>query len=86
LFAGYHQCPIAETVKEKTAFIVPEGLNQFKRLPFGFQNAPSYFSRVINTAMAGLTFNSVLVYLDDLVIPGLDHSDHLVKLEKFFKD
>jgi len=59
LFAGYHQCPIAESDKEKTAFIIPQGLYQFKRLPFGLQNAPSYFSRVMNTAMAGLTFNSV---------------------------
>jgi hypothetical protein len=82
LFAGYHQCRVAEADREKTAFIVPEGLYQYKRLPFGLANAPSYFARVMNTAMSGLTFNTVLVYLDDLVIPAKSYEDHLLRLEK----
>jgi hypothetical protein len=82
LYAGYHQLLVDERDREKTAFIVPEGLYQFRRMPFGLCNAPAVFSRAMNTCMDGLTYNSVLVYLDDFVIPGTSFLDHLRKLER----
>jgi len=85
LYSGYHQCAIDEKDREKSAFIVPEGLYQYNKLSFGLCNAPAFFSRIMNNAMAGLTFNTVLVYLDDLVVPSKDFDNHLVKLEKVLK-
>ena len=35
LEAGFWQIPVAECDNSKTAFVTPDGLNQFKRHPFG---------------------------------------------------
>jgi len=43
-------------------------------------NAPAFLQRCMNSAMAGLLWNTVLVYLDDLVVPGKGIDDHLRRL------
>ncbi len=43
LASGYWQIPIAESDKEKTAFMTRRGLCEFNYMPFGLSNAPSVF-------------------------------------------
>lgn len=45
LRAGYWQIKVHTPDREKTAFITPFGLYQYKRMQFGLRNAPSTFQR-----------------------------------------
>jgi len=67
LKAGYWQIPMDVDDKEKTAFITPEGLFQFKLMPFGLVNAPSRFARIISDILNPHT-EYAAAYLDDVII------------------
>src|SRR3569832_152361 len=77
---GFWQIPVAEPDKEKTAFITYKGLYEFNVLPFGLCNAPATFQRLMDMLLAGLQWNSCLVYLDDILIFGKDFEEHLTRL------
>lgn len=80
LHSSYNHIEIAPDDIEKTAFCTTNGLWQYKRMPFGLCNAPSTWQRLIDTVMSGLTGNSVLIYLDDLIIWSATVEEHLVRL------
>jgi hypothetical protein len=84
LYAGYHQVEVHEADREKTAFVTSDGLYEYTRLSFGLANAPAFFQRVMNACMAGLAWSTVLIYLDDLIVPGSSFEDHLLKLRRVF--
>ena len=50
-------------------------------MPFGLCNAPATFQRLMDAVLAGLQWNSCLIYLDDVIIPGKDLDDHLHNLK-----
>ena len=79
--SGYWQIPIAPEDRHKTAFITRYGLYQFLRMPFGTSNAPATFQRCINSVLAGLIWDTVIVYLDDVNITGQSFDDMLQNLK-----
>lgn len=70
LASGYYQVKIAEDSITKTAFVTQDGLYEFLKVPFGLTNAPAVFQKIMNKILGNLRFNKVLVYLDDILIPG----------------
>ena len=48
LTKGYWQIPLSPESKEKTAFSAPDGLYQFRTLPFGLFGAPATFQRLMD--------------------------------------
>ena len=53
------------------AFCIPGGgLWQFKVMPFGTSTSPAVFERLMERIFAGLTYVSLLIYLDDIIIYG----------------
>lgn len=68
LMSGYWQVPVANAYTCKTAFVTPEGLYEFLRMPFGLNNAPSTFQRLMDRVLARLKWQMCLVYLDDVLI------------------
>ena len=85
LAAGYWQIELDEEHKAKTAFISHEGLFEFNRMPFGLTNAPATFSRMMQAVLAGLQWQSCLVYLDDIIIFSKTFEDHLSDVDRVLK-
>jgi len=69
---------------DKTCFVTMKGKFGFKFLPFGLCNAPSTFQRLVDMALAGLTCEICLMYLDDLFIFSSTFDQHIERLQKVF--
>ncbi len=48
---GYHQVPLAEEAREKTAFCAPYGMWEYTCVPFGLKTAPAAFQRIVNNIL-----------------------------------
>lgn len=80
LASGYYQIKMAEDSIAKTAFVTQDGLYEFLKIPFGLTNAPSIFQKIINKILGSLRFHKVLVYLDDILVPGKTIEETLDRL------
>jgi len=85
LASGYWQVEMDPQDKEKTAFTTPLGLYEFERMPFGLCNAPATFQRLMQRCLSGQLVESLLVYLDDIIIYSPDFSSHLQHLDEVFQ-
>ncbi|XP_063350112.1 thy-1 membrane glycoprotein [Pelmatolapia mariae] len=81
LASGYWQVEVSPPDREKTAFTTPMGLFEFTRMPFGLSNAPATFQRLMHVCVREENLQSVLVYLDDVIIYSPDFDTHLIHLD-----
>ena len=85
LASGFLQIRMRPAAQEKTAFVVPQGLFEFRVMPFGLANAPGVFQRLMQRVMFGLNPPSgpefVSVYLDDILVYSRSLQEHLEHLE-----
>lgn len=81
LASGYNQVPVTEADRAKTAFCTPFGLFEWNRMPFGLCNAPSTFQRLMQRMFGDEQCQSVLLYLDDIVVFSSTVEQHLKRLE-----
>jgi RNase H-like domain found in reverse transcriptase/Reverse transcriptase (RNA-dependent DNA polymerase)/Integrase zinc binding domain/Integrase core domain/Chromo (CHRromatin Organisation MOdifier) domain/Retroviral aspartyl protease len=79
--SGYWQIPVDPADRAKTTFTSHEGLYWFLRMPFGLRNAPATFQRFVDITLAGLTWKTCLVYLDDIIIFSKTKEEHLDHLD-----
>ena len=81
LAAGFWQIRVHQASQEKTAFVLPQGLYEFRVMPFGLRNAPGVFQRLMQQVITGLNPPSgpdfVSVYLDDILVFSRSLEDHL---------
>ena len=85
LASGYWQVGMDPCDREKTAFTTPLGLYEFNRMPFGLCNAPATFQRLMQQCLSGQLAESLLVYLDDIVLYSNNYSSHLQNLDSVFQ-
>lgn len=81
LASGYNQVPVAESDRAKTAFCTPFGLFEWNRMPFGLCNAPSTFQRLMQRIFGDQQCQSLLLYLDDIVVFSSTIEEHLDRLK-----
>jgi Reverse transcriptase (RNA-dependent DNA polymerase)/RNase H-like domain found in reverse transcriptase len=80
--SGYWQIPVHPDDQDKTTFHSHEGLYKFLRMPFGLSNDPATFQRMVDMILAGLTWKSCLVYLDDIIVFSSSFKEHLSHLDQ----
>jgi hypothetical protein len=67
--AGYNNIRIKEGDKYKAAFKTNMGLFENTVMPFGLQNTPSVFQRMMNTEFANIIATGrVIIYMDDILV------------------
>ena len=84
LASGYHNVCVAPESQEKTAFVVENGLFEYKRLPFGLVLAPASFSRLMDQVLRDVLGKFALAYLDDIITFSDNANEHLIHIEKIF--
>jgi hypothetical protein len=57
----------------------------FTVMLFGHCNAPATFERLMETVLRGPTYESCLVYLEDVIVIGCTFQEHLHNLQNMFQ-
>ena len=75
---------VAPEDREKTAFCTRYGLYQFTVIPFGLCNAPGTFERLMEQILQGLQWETLLIYLDDVIVFSKDVAGQITRLKEVF--
>ena len=82
--SGFWQIPMDPETKDKSAFITPEGVFEWNRMPFGLKNAPMTFQMLMSEVLRDMNWKYVLVYVDDIIIFSKTFEEHLNHLHQVF--
>lgn len=85
LQAGFHQMPIEEADRDKTAFITHSGTFAYRTLPMGMTNSPRSFQLLMDLVLKGASYKHALAYLDDVIIFSPTYEAHMAHLEDVFQ-
>ena len=86
LTSAYWSCLMDPLSASKTAFSVGRyGLYQFTRMPFGLcGGASSTFERLMELVLSGLQWETVIIYLDDVIVFSNSFERHIEDLQEVF--
>ena len=79
LASGYWAIPIMEANRCKTAFSVPRGKFQFRRMPFGLRNAHATFQRCMDHVVTECKKRGATgldAYVDNVIISTVSFAEH----------
>ena len=87
LLKGFWQIPLTDRAKEISAFVTPDGLYQYKVMPFGMKNSPATFQRLINMIITGLDNckSRKETYIDDASIYSEEWDQQIKTIREFFE-
>ena len=80
---AYLQIHLDEDSQKLSTITTHKGLFRYHRLPFGISSAPSIFQRTVESLLVDIP--RVSIYLDDILILGVDEADHLKTLHTVFQ-
>ena len=82
LMSGFHQIPCSEDAKKKLAISTYQGKQYtWSRMPMGPKNGPPTFQRLMDTISRGIGPDRLIVYLDDILVHGVNYDEMLNSLE-----
>ena len=76
LASAYWKIQLKKKDRPKMAFLTRSGQYQFKVMPFGLNNAPATFQRLMNKVLRQYIGKFVQVYLDDVIIYSNNLNEH----------
>ena len=82
LQSGYWQIELSEEDRHKTAFTTKYGLWEYTKMPFGLCNAPSTFQRCMELIFRGMQWQTLLIYLDDIILYSSCIETHFQHLDE----
>lgn len=82
--SAFHQIVVRPSDRELLSFQTNYRKMQFVKMPFGLVNSPRTWQRAINTILADLLGDHILVYLDDILIHTSTLEEHDFKLRQIF--
>ena len=65
---AFHHVPMDEASIPLTAFVTPDGLFQWRRMPMGLTNAPATFQRYVDARLRGLLGVKCTAFFDDCLV------------------
>ena len=77
---SYQQLVLCEESRKLTTINIHKGLYQYRRLPFNVSAVPAIFKRTMECML--LDIPHVCLYLDDILITGVDDAEHNDKISK----
>ena len=83
LSQAYQQLPLDEESTKFVAVNTHRELYCYTRLPFGVASAPALFQKLMDTVLQGISH--VICYIDDILVTGTNHKDHLCNLATVFE-
>nr|GEV18794.1 reverse transcriptase domain-containing protein [Tanacetum cinerariifolium] len=84
-YKGYHQIQMAKKDKEKTAFIISQGILCYRKMSFGLKNVKATYLRLVDKAFHKQIGRNHKVYVDDLVIKSRTEDEIVRDIEETFK-
>ncbi|MBW0542081.1 hypothetical protein O181_081796 [Austropuccinia psidii MF-1] len=80
---GFHQNFLTPKAKKLLRIITHCGIYVYLRMPFGIENAPSHYQRMINTILpTELSAGWLIIYIYDIIICSDSLSLHLERLSR----
>lgn len=81
LASGYNQVPVTEEDQPKMVFCTSFALFEWNWMPFGLCNAPSTFQMLMQRIFGDQQGQSLLLYIDDIVVFFCTVAQHLEQLD-----
>lgn len=81
LTKGFYQINLDPACRETLAFSTPDGPKQWTVMPFGIANAPATFQREMQRILRERLDQSVMVYIDDILIFSKSEDEHAEHVE-----
>ncbi|KAL0195339.1 hypothetical protein M9458_008911, partial [Cirrhinus mrigala] len=77
LRSAYNLIRIRAGDEWKTAFSTTTGHYEYRVMPFGLANSPSYFQAFVNDVFRDMLNRWVIIYIDDILIYSNSYSEHV---------
>ncbi|MBW0523844.1 hypothetical protein O181_063559 [Austropuccinia psidii MF-1] len=80
---GFHQNFVTDNAKRLLSIIVHYGISEYLRMPFGINNSPSHYQRMMNTIFPEeLSEGWLIIYTDDIIVCSETWENHLTRVER----
>ena len=85
---AFYSCRLSKESRERSAFVSPFGLFEWKKMPMGLSNSPMVWNQVVELIKDRLlsidkSMDSIMSYFDDTLIPAISFKELLYRLDVF---